>query len=148
MSKRADNKSYRRSRPRFAAALLAAFCLNLVLQPCAMALGALGECLDCPPDIDHGSLSHHAAAPAAAASDAACATGTAGCAAVGGYSHEQRGWQLKLKDAPAGASVAIVESNPFLLELRRSVLPQVLRRTSPRPGASPPLNVLYCVYLK
>jgi hypothetical protein len=113
-----------------------------------MALDGGGECPDCPPDIDHGSMSHHAEVQAAAASGESCATGHVGCAAAEGYSHEQRGGQLKLKDAPNTASAAIIETNVLLQDSRRPVSPQVLRRTSLVPGAAPPLNVLYCVYLK
>lgn len=146
MSKRTGNKSHRRSWPRYAAVLLAAFCLNLVLQPCAMALDSLGQCPDWLPAAGHGSMSHHTEVQAAGASGESCATGTPGCAAAESYSHEQRGGQLKLKDGPSDLG-PLAETRVFLPELRRSVSPQVPRRTSPVPGA-PPLNVLYCVYLK
>ena len=77
-----------------------------------------------------------------------CADGMSDCAVIENLNVDARGDQLKLKDASGDAAIAILPHElaaQFPLPADRILLPQY---ASVRAGAPPPLNVLYCVYLK
>jgi hypothetical protein len=121
--------------------------LNLALQPCAVALEGNEECPHCPTEMDHRGMSHHGDSHDSAGSDAPCATSGSDCMLVDDYNHD-RGGYVKLKDAPNNAPVAVADTNVVPSNVSRTMLPIVNRHTFAAPGAAPPLNVLYCVYLK
>jgi hypothetical protein len=118
---------------------------NLALQPCAIALEE--ECPRCPPEMDHSGMSHHGDSRDSANSETPCATSSSDCTLLDDYSHD-RGGYAKLKDAPNNASVAVVDTNLVPSNVSRTMSQGVKRHTFAAPGAAPPLNVLYCVYLK
>jgi hypothetical protein len=120
--------------------------LNLALQPCAIALEGNEECPRCPPEMDHRG-SHHGDSDDSANSEAPCATSSFDCTLVDDYNHD-RGGYAKLKDAPNNAPVAVVDTNLAPWHVSRTTSKNVDRYTFAAPGAAPPLNVLYCVYLK
>lgn len=137
----------RNLRARSAVAFFAIVWLNLVLQPCAIAFDGTEDCPRCPPETEHSGMSHHGDSHDSASTGIPCATSSSDCTFVDNYNHD-RGGYTKLKDAPNTASVAIVDTN---------LVPSNVSRTMPRnrnrhafipPGGAPPLNVLYCVYLK
>jgi hypothetical protein len=64
------------------------------------------------------------------------------------YSHDGRGGQKTLKDAPDSGSAAILQTRILVPDLRREPSPGAVRYRFVAPGTSPPLNVLFCVYLK
>jgi hypothetical protein len=121
--------------------------LNLALQPCAIALEGNEQCPRCPPEMDHSGISHHGDSHDSANSEVPCATSGFDCTLVDDYSHD-RGGYVKLKDAPNNASVAIIETNLVLPIVSRTTLQNFDRYTFASPVTAPPLNVLYCVYLK
>jgi hypothetical protein len=121
--------------------------LNLALQPCAIALEGNEECPRCPPEMDHSGMSHHGDSHDSADFEAACATSGSDCILVDNYNHD-RGGYAKLKDAPNSAPVAVVDTNLASSHVSRTISQNVNRRAFITPGAAPPLNVLYCVYLK
>lgn len=97
--------------------------------------------------MDHSGVSHHGDSHDSAHSEAPCATSGSDCTLVDDYSHD-RGGYVKLKDAPNNASVAIIDAKLVLPDVPRAMLQDFERYTFAAPGAAPPLNVLYCVYLK
>lgn len=135
------------SRARRALGYFAVVWLNLALQSCAMALEGDEECPHCPPEMDHSGMSHHGNSHDSTNAEMPCGTSGFDCTLVDDYSHD-RGGYVKLKDAPNNASVAIIETNLVLPNLVRTMLQFGDRCTFAPPGAAPPLNVLYCVYLK
>jgi hypothetical protein len=98
--------------------------------------------------MDDSGPSRHGASHDSASADVACASGGFDCTLVDDYSHDGRGGHLKLKDAPNNASVAIIETNPVLPNVPRTMSQDFERYSFAALGAAPPLNVLYCVYLK
>ena len=92
-------------------------------------------------------MSHHGESYDSASPEAPCATSGSDCTLVDDYTHG-RGGYAKLEDPPNNASVAVVDTNlvPSNVSLRTSQ--NVDRYTFAASGAAPPLNVLYCVYLK
>jgi len=123
---------------RRALGLFAAVWLNLALQPCAMAYA-----LDSPAQMPghsgmHASMDH----------EMPCADVMTDCAIVDDINHDGRSAEFKLKDAPVDVVIAIAPH-----ELSRSFGQVASDRSPPRyasvhAGAPPPLNILYCVYLK
>lgn len=97
--------------------------------------------------MGHSGMSRHVGSLDSASSDVPCATSGFDCTLVDDYSHD-RGGYVKLKDAPSNASVAIIETNLVLPNVPRTMLQNFDRYTFAAPGAAPPLNVLFCVYLK
>jgi hypothetical protein len=95
--------------------------------------------------MDHSGMSHHGDSHDSANSEAPCATSGFDCTLVDDYNHD-RG--VKLKDAPSNASVAIIETNPVLPNVPRTMSQDFDRYSFAARGAAPPLNVLFCVYLK
>ena len=145
MSHLANIRKARQILGRRALGLFVAVWLNLAMQPCAMAYEADDhDCPHCPPSQTHdhgdmqGSMDH----------TMPCADGAADCTIDEDWNHDTRGAKSKLKDVPAEIPVAIApqELNAQLYRPTGSSGP-----TSCSPaqaGASPPLHVLYCVYLK
>jgi hypothetical protein len=124
--------------------------LNLALQPCAMALGAdpVPDCPHCP----SAQASEDAAQAMHAAADAAmpCATsvGSVGdCDSLDEMRADSRAGELKVKDAPGDQPVALLPA-AALVDQWAFAAPAALPVRCNCPAASPPLNVLYCVYLK
>ena len=125
-------------------------CLNLALQPCAMAFGGGGEqdCVHCPPALieDGSSHSMHHADDSDSTS-AHCDTGMSQCTFGDDINVDSRTSTIKVKDAPADLVLAIAPAMPVLALAEYSpLLAQLCIRTY-LPGEPPPLNVLYCVYL-
>ena len=135
------------SRARRALGVFAVVWLNLVLQPCAIAFEDSEECPRCPAEMDGSGMSHHGDSHDSGNSAAPCATSGSDCTFVDDYSHD-RGGYAKLKDAPNNASVAVVDTNLVPSNVSRTMSQGVKRHTFAAPGAAPPLNILYCVYLK
>lgn len=129
------NRSGNRVRSTLALVLVAM--LNLVVQPCSMAMDADSghPCPHCPVSVA-GEHDMHAAPVA----------DTADCEIIEAVSHDVRSAQFGQKDATDDLSVAVIElSSPRLPELPSGAL--VYRSSSGVPPGGPPLNVLYCVYL-
>lgn len=131
---------------RRALGLFVAVWLNLALQPCAMAFEFAddSDCLNCPPAQmhEHGDMRGNMD------QKMPCADSMADCAIVDDLNVDARGDQLKLKDAPADTPLAIAPHEltlPFQQPVDAKLHP---RYASVHAGAPPPLNVLYCVYLK
>jgi hypothetical protein len=124
--------------------------LNLALQPCAMALDGDGDhgCPHCPPEMDHSGMSGHAGGSHPTSPGVPCAVDAFDCMLADDYSHDGRGGQKTLKDAPDSGSAAILQTRILVPDLRREPSPGAVRYRFVAPGTSPPLNVLFCVYLK
>jgi hypothetical protein len=134
----------RASRGRTALGLFAAVWLNLVLQPCAMAFDTpQGRvCPHCPPAHEQAMPAHHSHDTAGVH----CASLHSGCGDPGSISVDNRGDLPKIK-LPGELPVLIVADVPEpRLEAARYLPPPVNPRDGPI--AAPPLNVLFCVYLK
>ncbi|MDZ7769923.1 MAG: hypothetical protein U5K38_12965 [Woeseiaceae bacterium] len=122
-------------------ALLMVAWLNLALMPCAMAFEAVPEtewshgheqpeqhehdCPHCPP----------------------AGTTAADCLSPDESTLDARNGYVKLKDAPAEQPVVIMPPQ-FLSPTAVLRSPAPDRCYYQSPGTPPPLNVLYCVYLK
>lgn len=146
MNNLASISKQRRTWGRSALGLFAVVWLNLALQPCAMAFEAEDDpnCPHCPPVEMQGHHDMHAGMDA----ETPCADGMSDCGLDGDFSHDARGGQSKLKAGESGTPLAIVAT-----EIAALVQPPARERSPPRIttahlGASTPLHVLYCVYLK
>lgn len=124
--------------------LFAAVWLNLALQPCAMALEADHDCPHCPPAHEHEMAAHHGHGDAQA--DEPCASMQSQCGELDDASLDGRSGQLKLKDA-VELPLAIAHDSiaPAVIVAERCNYSTGPPRHA---GLSPPLNVLFCVYLK
>jgi hypothetical protein len=109
-----------------------------------MAMEQDHECPHCPPAQEHGMAMHHG--HDAATGEAPCASMQAQCGDLDEFSVDGRNGQLKIKDVtelPVAIASDIVD--PISVDYRyaySSTDPPLLA------GTSPPLHVLYCVYLK
>ena len=63
------------------------------------------------------------------------------------YDHDGRYSQLKLKDAPSDAPVAIAAPGVVLPMADSVPVARGISDSSRQPGARPRLNLLYCIYL-
>lgn len=135
--------------------VLAAFvvCLNLVIQPCAMALGEMDEhdCPRCPPShgnehSQHAMHGHHTVVDEAAPGDMPCATKASDCSLVDEINFDGRSVKLEPKDTPTDSPIAIQSASVFEPTLRPAQRTCHGSRSPPPPSV--PLNVYYCVYLK
>lgn len=142
------NKGIQTPTPRGLFGLVLAACLNLALQPCAMAMGGEQErdCPHCPPSDSQDHRSHHATAPGDA-EQPRCALADTDCGLGDEFNYDGRSSQVKLKESPSDTPLAI--SNPFDHDaVVLFVDPAVECPTRGPPSESrPPLNVLYCSYL-
>jgi len=141
LSQLANIRKQQRSWGRGALGLFVAVWLNLALQPCAM---AYSMDVEQPPMQmhEHGGMHGDMVEPMP------CADGLTDCSIVDDVNHDARDGQLKLKDTAGDmpAAIALQEiSLPFRAPTDTLLRP---RYTSGHAGASPPLHVLYCVYLK
>jgi len=137
------------ARRRGALGLFAVAWLSLAISPCAIAMAGTGDCAHCPPADARPMAAHHdhhdhraAAEPAAAP----CATLDEACDDLDRASTDQRGSQAKAKVGPETFALPVNEWPGA--NAAREILPRVA--TGPPGGgrASPPLNLLYCVFLK
>jgi len=143
----------RTSRARWALGLFAIVWCNLALQPCAMAFGADSDadCTHCPPSETRGHSQHgeHAVSHShdSSSNEAPCDLVAANCFVADEFSYEGRIGKANFKDAIKDATVFVfVDAHPVqrLAEGADSDRQEI---QLPPPGASPPLNILYCVYL-
>ena len=123
--------------------------LNLVLQPCAMALDGSSprDCPNCPPEHGGEYAVHAEAIGDMSMAEMSCASDT-DCGFTDDVNYDGRNFKLKLKDLPSDLPLAI---SPVFLQvpaLQTTVSPDWHRLRSPPPGNSTPLNILHCVYLK
>lgn len=131
-------------------AMFVVVCLNMVMQPCAMAFGSAADhdCPHCPPAISEEGASnnmHHAADSDTSA--APCDAGLSQCMVDDDVSVDNRTSSIKVKDAPADMPLAIASAQAVIVFADYS---PALPRSSIRswlPGNLPSLNILYCVYL-
>lgn len=137
--------------------------LGLALQPCVMAAAADSGCPGCPPGMDHGAVSPHAAADHST-TPVPCAVDDADCMRADVYGHDTRGGNPSAKHAPgktggdgcgdgsatasAQAAVAILDTALGSRAITRDPPPEAVRGRWIDPATLPPRNVLFCVYLK
>jgi len=145
LSHLANIRQQQQSRGHRALGLFVLVWLNLALQPCAMALQTDDyDCAHCPPAQAtghagmHGNLDHNMP----------CADNMSDCATTDDWNHDGRSGQFKLKDVPADTLIAIAPHQltmPFMQPADAILRPRYALRHA---GASPPLYLLNCVYLK
>lgn len=82
-----------------------------------------------------------------ASGDMPCATGTVDCSIRDDFNHDGRTVQLKLNDPPNDVPVVINAVETLTPAAQPIDLVGMCPTRSPPPGDSPPLNVLYCIYL-
>ena len=144
MRKSASIRHNGRSRGTRAFGLFAAIWLNLALQPCAMALQAPAEtrCPHCPPAEVH----EHGKAHAEAERDTPC-DDSGDCSLDDSVNHDGRAGQVKLKHPATELPAAVAAPDSGFasrLFAGRQLAPE---RNYQLASASPPLHVLFCVYL-
>jgi hypothetical protein len=123
--------------------LLGLFWLNLVVAPCALALGAEHDCPHCPPEQAAEMAAHHGHHEDMAATG--CDALMTDCDDLGAFAHDGRGAQPKLKDkaepvpmAPPAIPDASLDTVGFT----------TTAADPPEPDwVSPSLNLLNCVFL-
>lgn len=122
--------------------------LNLALQSCAMAMTGEGnhDCPHCPPSH---ALQHdgHAMAEGMAAPDMPCATGAADCVEFDAVDVDSRGLKIKPTNALTDFPPAIVASPAFPVDVTAGPPAIDSPTLGDPPEPSPPLSILYCVYL-
>jgi len=123
--------------------LLAIVWLNMAVLPCAMAFQGDEDCPHCPQAEDHAMASHHEHGVDSA--KPSCATTQAECCDALAASVDVRASKLEFK--PASDVVYIAAPAPTrvtttAMRHRHGALdpPGII-------GSSPPLRVLFCVYL-
>ena len=124
--------------------LLAVLWLNMAVLPCAMAFESAETCPHCPPADEHAMASHHGHGEVDA--KPSCATAQLECCDLAAVSSDARGSNLQIK--PTSDVVFITVSVTAVLPARASMQRHVASDPPDISGASPPLHVLYCVYLK
>jgi hypothetical protein len=138
--------------------------MNLVLQPCAMALGGV-EQHDCPrcPDsasadhaahemaghdmVGHEMAGHDMAGHDMAMGDMPCASAATDCSLADELNYDSRNTELKPKDSPQDLPIAVLPAIATVPALRPADYAGWHRTRSPPPGSSTPLNITYCVFL-
>lgn len=124
--------------------LIAVLWLNMAVLPCAMALEGGGDCPHCPPPaVEHEMAAHHG--HGANNATPACATMQSECGDLDKVSIDARSGKLDVKPTPE----LVIISAPVITQLP-SLTPGHINDVSDPPdisGSSPPLHVLYCVYL-
>lgn len=122
--------------------------LNMAVLPCAMAFQGDDDCAHCPPEEKHEN--HHEMAAhhdhAQTEPEHTCATASVECCDVMAANVDARSGKLDYKPAPDVAfATAPLPSDG------NSRHASIVEATADPPvigGSSPPLRVLYCVYLK
>ncbi len=128
--------------------LLAIIWLNMAALPCAMAFQGDDDCPHCPPaeqhGQDHGMSAHHG--DDAAASGPSCATVQSDCCDSIAASVDTRTGKIEYKPA----TDVVLASAPLPDNYGDHLGTQPCGSPDPPDvsGSSPPLRVLYCVYLK
>lgn len=128
--------------------------LNLALQPCAMAMGG-GDDHDCPhcptshtrQHDGHEMSSDEMKGHEMTGHDMPCAMGAADCSVLDTAYIDSRTGQFKLKDGPSDLPATLIPSAPWLANTSAERVTLVAPFATDSPGTSPPLNILYCVYL-
>lgn len=138
-------RKQRRSWGRSALGLFAAVWLNLALQPCAMAYEVENDhdCPHCPSSEMQGHHDMHAGMD----TEMPCADGLSDCNLDPDFNHDGRSGQGQTKDIKGDSSAIAVPMDlvaPFNTVARERPPPRTI---TAHLGASPPLHVLYCVYL-
>lgn len=123
--------------------------LNIALQPCAMAMGTDDDhdCPHCPPSHTRQHDGHEMPSDPMEGVDMPCATGVADCSVVDEANIDGRTGQLKLKDAPADQPIVMIPFAGLLADVQPKRISDILSPDTHPPDSSPPLSVLYCVYL-
>jgi hypothetical protein len=124
--------------------LLAMVWLNMAILPCAMAFQSDEICPHCPPADEHEMASHHGHGEFQAESSST--TAQSECCDLDEASVDALGGKLQVEPA----SEVVFVAAPAIAELPARVVVQRHCVSDPpdTPGVSPPLHVLYCVYLK
>ena len=155
LSSASDNRRARPTRMRSILGVFVVAWLNLVMQPCAMALGDMEkrDCPGCPPahqDERSGHAMHGGdkAAEESASGEMPCATAATDCNLLDQLNYDGRTVKLELNDAPNDSPIAIGPPLTFESALKPIEYRGWHSTRSPPPPASVPLNVFYCVYLK
>lgn len=143
MSYRAHKRQASSPFARRALALFVVAWLNVVVQPCAMALtgGPDSDCIHCPPE----HAQHHDGHEMANQAEAPCASDASGCDALDEFNHDTRTTKLKtsLQDLP----LCITSPIRDVLAAPRYTSADFSSAAGPPDWASPPLHKLHCAYL-
>lgn len=122
--------------------------LNLILQPCAMAIGSEPDCPNCPPSHTPHIDGHEMATSDTVKQAMPCASGAVDCDILDDFNHDGRTAQVKVKDAPDELPIALLPA----AVVASCIKPVRQRDPSPvclyPPGTPPALTKLYCIYLK
>jgi hypothetical protein len=123
--------------------LLTVLWLNMAILPCAMAFQSAEMCVHCPPADEQEMAAHHG--HGAKHAEPSRVTIQSECCDLEEASVDSRGSKLDIKPA----SALVVVTAPAMPELRSQTSGQLLSASDPphQPGSSPPLHVLFCVYL-
>ena len=130
--------------------LLVVVWLNIALQPCVMAFSDLSDhgCPGCPPSATEDISSYSARDAGNSSLQASmCASGTADCTSVDDINFGGRATSVGAKDAPGDLPIGIAPAIDVILLADSSLARRGIGATSFPPGASPPLNILYCTFL-
>lgn len=121
--------------------------LNLVLQPCAVALDANGDhdCPHCPPAHASSAEAHHTARHAAGGAET-CAVAADDCSLQDDFNYDGRGTRLELRDLPGELPILAPMAAAPVPGWRLDRSPCRLSARSSPPGTYVSLNILYCVY--
>ena len=129
--------------------------LNLVVQPCAMALGGMSDhdCPNCPPShadehAHHAMQGNDMAGHQMAPSEMPCATDATNCSLAEELNYDGRTVKLEPKDSPSDSPIAIHPAVVNVLAQRPAETTGWYNSRSPPPTPSVPLNIRNCVYLK
>lgn len=130
--------------------LFLAVWLNMALQPCAMAFADMQgrNCLHCPPahtmdmsspvsPMAHDAIPQHVP----------CMTQASQCEVLDDYNIDGRSMQSKVKDAQSDMPIDIVHAFVGVHVPDAETVSFSKAGAFCQPGAEPPLNLLYCVYL-
>jgi hypothetical protein len=123
--------------------VLGVFWLNLVVAPCAYALGSEHDCPHCPPEEAMEMAMHHG--HHADMGDSGCDALMSDCDDAGSMTLEGRSLQPKLKDKAEPVAMA---PPAFLEASLDTVAFESAAADPPEPGwSSPALHLLNCVFL-
>lgn len=128
--------------------LLGVLWLNMAVLPCAMAFQGNEDCAHCPPadrhENHHDMAAHHDLGQAEARHS--CATMPVECCDVMAANVDARGGKLDYK--PANDVAFATAPLPCDDNCRHPGTAEAASDPPDITGSSPPLRVLYCVYLK
>lgn len=133
---------------RSVAGLLGVLWLNMAVLPCAMAFQGDDDCAHCPPakqhENHHEMAAHHDHEQTVA--EPSCATELTECCDVIAANVDARSGKLDYKPA---SDIAFATA-PFYCDGsgRHATIVEAAADPPVIGGSSPPLRVLYCVYLK